>query len=90
MTTTPEQVPATGAVELSDAAVMRLAAARLAELADRDSVPVTDEQIQWCHEQQLLEQARARRTALLQLALLAALVAAVLVFLAPHSPSWPF
>lgn len=88
--TPTEQAPATGAVELSDAAVMRLAAARLAEMAERDSVPVTEEQIQWCGQQQLLEQARDRRRALLQLAVLAALVLAVLVFLGPHVPSWPF
>lgn len=88
--TPTEQAPATGAVELSDAAVMRLAAARLAELAEQDSVPVTAEQIQWCGQQQLAEQARDRRRALLQLAVLAALVLAVLVFLGPHVSAWPF
>lgn len=90
MTTTPEQTPATGAVELSDAAVMRLAAAWLAEMAEQDSVPVTTEQIEWCGQQQLAEQARDRRRALVQLAVLAALVLAVLMFLGPHVSAWPF
>ncbi len=90
MTATPEQAPATGVVELSDAAVMQLAADRLAELAARNAGRVTDEQIQWCQAQQDIAQARARRKALAQLAVLAVAVLAVLVFLAPHSPSWPF